>query len=360
MFLSCLRLRCREPLGSLSAMLAALFHEHGGPEVIQVARVPEPEPGPGEVRVRVRATALNHLDLWVRRGLPVRTPLPHIGGSDIAGEVDLPGPGVAAIRPGTRVVVDPSLDYQWYGGIASGPSLPAPEFRILGEHLPGGMAEYVIVPSRNLVEIPDEVSFETAAAASLAAVTAYRAVFCRGKAQVGERVLVTGASGGVATMAIQMAKLAGARVYAVTSGPDNVERVRALGADVVYDRLEVEAPVEVWRETRKEGVDVIIDSVGGDQWNAWVRSLAPGGRVVCYGATAGPRVETDLRLLFWKQASLLGTTMGSPREYREAMHLVFDGAVKPVIHAILPLAEARRAHELLEAGAVFGKVVLRP
>lgn len=341
-------------------MIAAYFHEHGGPEVIQVGRVPDPEPGPGEVRVRVRATALNHLDLWVRRGLPVRIPLPHIGGSDIAGEVDARGPGAEGIPPGTRVVVDPSLDYQWYGGIASGPSLPAPDFRILGEHLPGGMAEYVVVPARNLVEIPQGVSFETAAAASLAAVTAYRAVLCRGKARVGERVLVTGASGGVATLAIQMAKLAGARVYAVTSGPENVERVRGLGADVVYDRLEVDAPVEVWRETRKEGVDLVIDSVGGEQWNAWIRSLAPGGRLVCYGATAGPRVETDLRPLFWKQASLLGTTMGSPREYREAMHLVFDGVVKPIIHTVLPLQEARKAHEILESGGVFGKVVLRP
>lgn len=341
-------------------MIAALFHEHGGPEVIRLEPVPDPRPGPGEVRIRVRATALNHLDLWVRRGLPVAIPLPHIGGSDMAGEVDQVGPGADGIPLGTRVVVDPSLDYQWYGGIASGPSLPSPAFRILGEHLPGGMAEYAVVPARNLVEIPRDVAFETAAASSLAGVTAYRAVFGRGRVQAGERVLVTGASGGVATFAVQMAKRAGARVYAVTSGPENVERVRALGADVVYDRLEVDAPVAVWKETGKEGVDVVIDSVGGSQWNAWVRSLAPGGRIVCYGGTAGPRVETDLRLLFWKQASLLGTTMGSPREYREAMHLVFSGDVGPVIHATLPLAEARRGHEMLEAGGVFGKVVLRP
>lgn len=341
-------------------MIAAQFHEHGDPGVIRVEEVPDPHPGPGEVRIRVRATALNHLDLWARRGLPVHIPLPHIGGSDIAGEVDALGPGVADIPLGTRVVVDPSLDYDWYGGIASGPSLPAPEFRILGEHLPGGMAEYVVAPARNLVELPASVSFETAAAASLAAVTAYRAVFSRGRVAPGERVLVTGASGGVATLAIQMARLAGARVHAVTSGPDNVERVKALGAHVVYDRLQVDAPVQVWKDTGKEGVDVVVDSVGGTQWNAWVRSLAPGGRLVCYGATTGPRVETDLRLLFWKQASLLGTTMGSPREYREAMHLVFDGKVSPLIHSILPLAEARQAHELLEAGSVFGKLVLQP
>ena len=341
-------------------MKAALFHEYGGPEVVRVEDVPLPEPGPGQVRVRVRATALNHLDLWVRRGLPLQLHLPHIGGSDIAGEVDAWGPGVPGMIRGTRVVVDPSVDYHWYGGIGSGPSLPNPQFRILGEHLPGGMAEYVLVPAANLLEIPARVSFETAAAASLNAVTAYRAIFCRGAVRVGERVVVTGGSGGVATLAIQMARQAGARVYAVTSGGESVARVRELGADVAYDRLEVDAPGEIWRETGKEGVDVVVDSVGGAQWNSWLRTLAPGGRLVCYGGTAAPVVEMDLRLLYWKQASLLGTTMGSPREYREAMSLVFTGAIAPVIHATLPLEKAREAHELLEAGHVFGKVVLIP
>jgi len=341
-------------------MNAALFHAHGGPEVIRLEEVPVPEPGPCEVRVRVHATGLNHLDLWVRRGLPMEIPLPHIGGSDIAGVVDAIGPGVAGIESGVRVVVDPSVDYHWYGGIASGPSIAAPDFRILGEHLPGGMAEYVIAPAANLVEIPSSVSFETAAAASLNGVTAHRAIFGRGRVAVGERVVITGGSGGVATLAIQMARLAGARVYVVTSGAENAARVRELGAHVVYDRLETDAPRAIWQETGKEGVDVVIDSVGGEQWNQWLRTLSPGGRLVCYGGTAGARVEVDLRLLFWKQASLLGTTMGSPREYREALNLVFEGRVLPVIHSVLPLAEARRAHELLEGGQVFGKVVLTP
>lgn len=341
-------------------MIAALFRTHGDPGVIQLQEVATPEPGPGEVRVRVHATALNHLDLWVRRGLPVAIPLPHIGGSDIAGVVESLGPGVTGVEPGTRVVVDPSVGYDWYDGVDRGPSLDAPEFRILGEHLPGGMAEQVVVPAANLVEIPPHVSFETAAAASLNAVTAWRAVFSRGRVGVGDRVLVTGGSGGVATLAIQMAARAGARVYAVTSGPENVSRVRDLGARVVVDRLDTDAPRAIWQETGKRGVDVIVDSVGGEQWNQWLRTLAPGGRLVCYGATAGPRVEVDLRLLFWKQAELLGTTMGTPREYREAMGLVFDGTVSPVVHTVLPLAEARRAHELLEAGEIFGKVVLRP
>lgn len=341
-------------------MIAAYFEEHGGPEVLRVGELPDPRPGPGEVRIRVRAAALNHLDLWVRRGLPLKIPLPHVGGSDIAGTVEECGPGAEAIPLGTRVVVDPSVDYHWYGGIASGPSLPAPEFRILGEHLPGGLAEFVVVPARNLVEIPEPIGFEEAAAASLAGVTAYRAIHTRGAVRAGERVLVTGASGGVAVLAIQMALEAGARVYAVTSGPENVERVRALGAHTVYDRLEVDAPAQVWRDTGKEGVNLIVDSVGGGGWNAWIRSLAPAGRLVCYGATAGPRVEVDLRLLFWKQASLLGATMGSPREYREAMRMVFDGRVRAPIHAVLPLSDIRAGHEMLEAGRVFGKVVIVP
>ena len=341
-------------------MIAALFHTHGDPGVIQLQEVPTPAPGPGQVRVRVHATALNHLDLWVRRGLPLAIPLPHIGGSDIAGAVESLGPGVTGVTPGTRVVVDPSLGYDWYDGVDPGPSLGPPEFRILGEHLPGGMAEQVVVPVANLVEIPPHVSFQTAAAASLNAVTAYRAVFSRGRVGVGDRVLVTGGSGGVATQAIQMAVRAGARVHAVTSGAANVARVEELGAHVVVDRLETDAPQAIWQETGKRGVDVIIDSVGGEQWNQWLRTLAPGGRLVCYGATAGPRVEVDLRLLFWKQAELLGSTMGTPREYREAMGMVFDGSVVPVIDTVLPLAEARRGHELLEAGSVFGKVVLEP
>jgi len=341
-------------------MIAALFHTHGDPGVIQLQEVPTPEPGPGQVRVRVHATALNHLDLWVRRGLPLTIPLPHIGGSDIAGVVESLGPGVAGVEPGTRVVVDPSLGYDWYDGVDPGPTMAAPEFRILGEHLPGGMAEQVVVPVANLLEIPPHLSFQTAAAASLNAVTAYRAVFTRGRVGVGDRVLVTGGSGGVATLAIQMAVRAGALVYAVTSGPANVSRVKGLGAHVVVDRLESDAPRAIWQETGKRGVDVIIDSVGGEQWNQWLRTLAPGGRLVCYGATAGARVEVDLRLLFWKQAELLGTTMGTPREYREAMGMVFDGSVTPVIDTVLPLAEARRGHELLEAGEIFGKVVLLP
>ena len=341
-------------------MRAALFHEYGGPEVVRIGEVADPVPGPGEVRIAVRDAAMNHLDLWVRRGLPIDIALPHIGGSDIAGVVDAVGPGAESVPVGTRVVVDPSLAYDWYDGTRAGRSLPHPELRIIGEHTPGGFAEYAVVPAANLVEIPPEVSFEDAAAASLVGVTAWHAVVVRGQVRPGERVLVTGASGGVSTMAIQIARYAGAVVHAVTSGADSVAQVRDLGAHFAYDRLETDYARQLWKDTGKEGVDLIVDSVGAATWQANLRALRQSGRLVCYGATTGPVGETNLPLLFWKQASILGSTMGTPADYRRAMQLVFDGVIRAPIDEVLPLERAREAHERLEAGKVFGKLVLKP
>ena len=211
-----------------------------------------------------------------------------------------------------------------------------------------------------MMEIPDAVSFESAAAAALTFITAWHALLGRGGLEPGEAVLVTGASGGVSTAAVQIAKLSGARVYAVTSGPTNVEKVRSLGADTVYDRLEVDFSRELWRDTGKRGVDLIVDSVGEPMWEGCLRSLGVGGRLVTYGGTGGPAVASDVRAIFWKQLSILGTTMGPPEEFRRVMNLVFEGRLRPVIHEVMPLEETRRAHELLEAGEVFGKLVLVP
>ncbi len=341
-------------------MRAALFDEYGGPEVVRPGEVPDPVPGPGEVRISVRAAAMNHLDLWVRRGLPIDIALPHIGGSDIAGVVDGVGPGGEHVPIGTRVVVDPSLDYDWYEGARRDSNLPSPELRIIGEHTPGGFAEYAVVPAANLVEVPPDVPFEDAAAASLVGVTAWHALVARGQVRPGERVLVTGASGGVSTMAIQIARHAGAVVYAVTSGADNVARVRDLGAHVVYDRLETDYGRELWKDTHQEGADLIVDSVGAATWKSNLRALRQSGRLVCYGATTGPIGQTVLPILFWKQASILGSTMGTPADYRRLMQLVFDGVIRAPIDAVLPLENAREAHERLEAGEVFGKLVLKP
>jgi NADPH:quinone reductase-like Zn-dependent oxidoreductase len=264
------------------------------------------------------------------------------------------------VELGTRVVVDPSQGYNWYDGVPSGPGLPAPEFRILGEHTQGGFAEYTLVPVENLVEVPEEVSFETAAAASLVSVTAWRGLMVRGGLRAGERVLITGGSGGVSTMAVQIARMAGAQVFVLTSGAENVERVRALGAHFVYDRMEEDWGKALSKDTGNEGVDLVFDSVGQAIWADCLKALGVGGRLVTYGATSGAAGETEIRMVFWKQLSILGSTMGTPKDYRSVMELVFRGELKPSIHTVLPLAEARKAHEILEAGEVFGKVVLVP
>ncbi|TVP77939.1 MAG: alcohol dehydrogenase [Gemmatimonadales bacterium] len=341
-------------------MKAAIFAENGGPEVIHVAELERPEPGPGQVRLDVRASSLNHLDLWVRRGLPVEIPMPHVGGSDMAGVVDAVGAGVDGVRPGTRVVVDPSLDWGWVEGLRRGPGLHEPEFRVMGEHTQGGFAEYAIVPADNLLALPDHVSFQEAAAAGLVGVTAWRAVVGRGQLRAGERVLVTGGSGGVSTMAIQIARHAGAEVWVITSGEDNGARVRELGAHHVIDRTAGDVKGQLRASLGGRGVDLVVDSVGEALWGTLVRALAPGGRLVLYGATTGPKVETDLRHVFWKQLSILGTTMGSPVEFRAAMEAVFRGDVAAPVHRVTDLDGVRGAHEELEAGDVFGKIVVVP
>jgi NADPH:quinone reductase-like Zn-dependent oxidoreductase len=341
-------------------MRAALFHEFGGPEVVCVEDVPVPVPGAGEVRIAVRAAALNHLDLWVRRGLPTGIVLPHIGGSDLAGIVDAVGPGMDPALEGARVAVDPSLDYEWYEGTPQGPSFEMRRLRLIGEHVAGGFAEFTVVPTANLLEIPDAVPFETAAAAGLVFVTAWHALMVRGGLRAGESVLVTGASGGVSTAAIQVAKLAGAEVHALTSGRDHAERVRALGADHVYDRSDGDWVEALAEATGGRGVDLAIDSVGEALWEGVLRSLGVGGRLVAYGATTGPRVGSDVRHIFWNQLSILGSTMGTPAEFRSVMRLVFEGRLKPVVDRVVGLEDARSAHELLEQGAVFGKIVLTP
>lgn len=342
-------------------MRAAIFDEHGGPEVVTVREVETPEPGPGEVRIRVGASGMNHLDLWVRRGLPIETTMPHIGGSDVAGTVEAVGAGVEGWEGGERVVVNPSL---WCGECEwclQGEEPLCVDYRILGEHTQGGFAEYVTVPARNLYRIPDDFELATAAAAPLVFLTAWRALVTRGRLREGDTVLITGASGGVATAAIRIAKHLGATVHAVTSTPW-VERVRALGADTVHDRTDesVDYGREVWKATGKRGVDVVLDSVGEATFQRNVRTLAKRGRMVVYGATTGPRGEVDLRLLFWRQMEILGTTMANQEEFRTVMDRVFGGELEPVVDVVWPLDRARDAHERLEAGEAFGNIVLTP
>jgi NADPH:quinone reductase-like Zn-dependent oxidoreductase len=352
-----------------STMRAVRFADHGGPDVLTVDDVPVPDPGSGEVRIRVLSTALNHLDLWVRRGLPIEMSLPHVGGSDLAGVVDALGEGVSTtigleggetpLEKGMRAVVDPSLGWVEPTSDPSTWSANPSGLRLIGEHVDGGFAQYAIVPARNVVPLSPDVDLDLAAAGSLAGVTAWRAVVTRGRARAGETVLVTGASGGVSTLAIQIARARGARVVALTSTPW-VERVEALGAEVVLDRHEGEWAKAARAAADRRGIDVVIDSVGGAIWADAIRLLAPGGRFVSYGATGGPKVEIDLRHHFWKQTEFLGSTMGSPADYRAAMAEVVAGRIVPPIHATLPLERCAEAHATLEAGDVFGKLVLHP
>lgn len=327
--------------------------------MVSFEEVATPKPRPTEVLLRVGATSLNHLDLWVRRGLPFDIPLPHIGGSDLAGSVEAVGTEVSSEWIGKRVVVDPSVAYGWYDQAALPLANTAP-FQVIGEHTQGGMAEFAVVPSANLVALPDHVSYEAAAAGALAGVTAWRGLMSRGELRAGERVLVTGGSGGVSTMAIQFAAAAGARVTAITSSPDRVDRVIALGAETAYNRTEVGWEKALWKGTEKRGFNLCLDSVGPALWPILIRSMAVGGRLVTYGATTGHEARMDLRQVFWKQLSILGSTMGSPAEFRQAMALVFQGDVAAPIHTVMPLAQAQDAHALLEDGQIFGKIVLKP
>jgi len=342
-------------------MYAAFFSRHGGPEVMETGEAPEPVVATGTVVVSVRAVALNHLDLWVRRGIPgLSLDLPHIGGSDVAGVIDEVGAGVEGWEVGDRVALNPSL---WCGRCEwceRGAHPLCVDFKILGEHVAGGTAERVRVAARNLYRLPDGLEFRVAAAAPLAYQTAWRALKTRGGLKQGDSVLVTGASGGVSTAAIQICKLFGARVLAVTSGPENVGRVSDLGADVVFDRLETDFVEGVKAHTKGRGVDLVLDSVGEAIWIQCLSSLSRLGRMVTYGATTGPRGAVEIRHMFWKQISVSGSTMATRSEFEAVMKHVAAGDLAPVVGDVLPLAAIRDAHEALEAGRVFGKLVLEP
>ena len=340
-------------------MRAAITRAYGGPEVVEIAELPRPGVPPGHALVAVRAAALNHLDLWVRRGLPgLELEFPHIGGSELAGRVEELGEGVEGFAVGDRVLVNPALwdgECEW---CARGEESLCVAFKVLGEHVNGGFAEFAAVPARNLLPLPDDLPFEEAAAVPLVFQTAWRGLISRARLQAGESVLVTGASGGVSTAAIQIAKHAGATVFALTSGARTMQGVKELGADFVIDRNVASFADEIRTLTERRGVDVVFDSVGQAIWSEAMRVLTRNGRLVTYGATTGHHAEFDIRRLFWKQLQIIGTTMASDSEFREVMKLVFDKQLRPVIDVVWPLERAREAHERLESGGAFGKIIL--
>lgn len=342
-------------------MRAIILRSHGGPEVLEEAEVPTPEVGPGQVRVQIRATALNHLDLWVRGGLPtLKLPLPHILGSDIAGEVESVGSHVEGVEVGQEVLVQPGLSCMRCEACLSGQDNACPTYRILGEHVHGGYAEFITVPAANLVPKPQRLSWEEAAATPLAFLTSWEMLVRRAQVQAGETVLVQAAASGVGSAAVQIAKLLGAQVIATASTADKQARAKELGADHTLDSGREDLAREVRRLSGGKGVEVVFDHVGEATWDASVRSLRNGGRLVTCGATTGYDVGVDLRHLFYRRLSLLGSTMGAKGDLHRIAQLIDQGRLQPVVDRAFPLADASKAHEHLASRGQFGKVVLLP
>ncbi len=342
-------------------MKALYFDEHGELDVVKYGDVPDPKPGPGEVLVRVRACALNFLDIWVRRGWPgLKLEMPHWCGADVAGEIVELGENVADWQVGQRVVVDPGVNLFEDEYTRRGRDSVSPGYHILGEHRRGGAAEYLAISAGNLAGMPDSMDFPKAAAPLLVSLTAWRMLMHQAGLRAGETVLVVGAGGGVNSVAIQIAKLAGAFVYTVASNPDKAEQARQLGADVVLDRSQVNWGKEIFKLTSRRGVDVVVDNVGKATINTSMQAVARGGRIVIVGNTSGPQAEIDIRFIFGKQISLIGSTMGSHQDFRDVINLLWAGKIKPVVHQILPLSEGREAYKIMQEGKQFGKIVLAP
>ncbi|MGB2645833.1 MAG: zinc-binding dehydrogenase [Candidatus Acidiferrum sp.] len=341
-------------------MKAIVFHEHGGPEVLKYEDAPQPTLGANDVLVRVKACALNHLDLWVRGGLPgVPIPLPHIPGSDVAGEVAEIGTDVTAVKVGQKVVLAPGVTCGKCPACLSGHDNRCREFTNLGYIIDGGCAEFVGCPEINCLPYPENLTFEEAASIPLVFQTAWHMLVSRAELQPAEDVLILGAGSGVGSAGIQVAKFFGARVIATAGSDEKLAKARELGADHTINHKTQKIRDEVRRITNKRGVDVVFEHVGTATWDESVASLAPAGRLVTCGATAGYDAKIDLRFLFTRQLSLLGSYMGAKSELQTVMKLVAAGRFKPIVDRVFPLAQAAAAHAYLEAGSQFGKVVLK-
>lgn len=340
-------------------MKALAIYEHGGVDKLQIADLPRPAIGPDDVLINVKAVALNRLDIFVRNGSPaLKLTMPHIPGSDAAGVIAEVGSNVRALAVGQRVTVNPGLSCGHCEFCLAGQQSLCAEFQILGEHLTGAAAEFVRVPAVNVLPIPSDFPFEVAAAAPLVYLTAWRALISRARLRPGEDVLVVGAGAGTSTAAIQIAKRAGARVFATSSTDDKLKRAKEIGADVVVNYKTQEWDRQLFAETGKRGVDVVFESVGAATWLKSIRALKRGGRMVVIGATTGPHPQEEIAYIFWKQIDILGSTMSNQSEFREVMKLVLRGELKPVIDTVFPLERARDAHLRMESGEQFGKIVL--
>lgn len=342
-------------------MKAVAFERHGGPEVLELRDLPRPEPGPKDVMVRVKAVALNHLDIWTRQGRPnLKLPLPHILGSDVAGVVEQVGAGVTDLRVGTEVVLNPGISCGHCEKCLSGEDALCRSYQIIGEDRVGGYAEFVSVPRQNICPKPANLSFEEAACLPLTFLTAWTMLVRRAELKAGETVLVHAAGSGVGSAAVQIAKLLGAKVIATASSEAKLAKAKELGADALINYAEKDFLAEVKRITNRKLVDVVFEHVGAATWAKSVACLPYGGRLVTCGATTGWDVPLDLRVLFYKRISLLGSTMGSKGDLFRILEQVEQGRLRPVLDRVLPLEQAAEAHRLLERREQFGNVVLAP
>lgn len=342
-------------------MKAIYLERFGGPDVLRFGERPDPVAGPGEALVRVRACGVNHLDLWVRAGLPGLDPeMPHILGNDVVGEIVAVGPGVRHVAPGQRTVVNPTLSCGVCPACANGDDNLCRAYDVIGRRRNGGYAELVAVPAANCLPFPEHLSWEQAAAIPLVFLTAWHMLVTRARVRPGEDVLVIGAGSGVGSAAIQVARLHGARVIATAGGPAKLARARELGAHETIDHASEDIARRARELTGKKGVEVVVEHAGGRVFEAGVAALARDGRLVTCGATSGSGVSLDLNLLFGRHLTLLGSWMGRRSDLNDVLRHVTAGTLKPVVDSVRPLAEARAAHERIEAREHFGKLVLVP
>ncbi len=340
-------------------MKAVRIHEFGGPEVLRYEEAPDPAVRKDQVLVRVKACAMNHLDIWVRKGLP-GVKLPHILGSDIAGEIVEVGEYVTGFNPGQRVLLAPMHFCNHCAKCTTGLQNQCREFTVRGNGVDGGNCELIAVPAVSVIPIPDHLDFTQAASVPLVFLTAWHMLVGRAGIRPGQTVLILGASSGVGIAAIQIAKLFQARVITTAGDENKLERGRALGADYGINHYTQKISEEVKRITNKEGVDIVVEHVGAATWEESVKSLKPGGTLVTCGATTGVTGAIDLRFLYSRQLSILGSYMGTMGELYEVLGHVFAGRLKPVVDRTFPLSEARAAHEHMEKSQMFGKIVLVP